>query len=86
MKSEFEFWIEMKNILKRLGSISYEKTTNSEITLDSLKTHHIAMGKEWQVVSKWAKSGRTYRYPNDALVHRLVNNHANGETRYSSSC
>ena len=52
---EFEIWIKLKILLRKLPLISYEKITNVERVLESLKSQQYPMGKDWHQVSKYHK-------------------------------
>ena len=47
LKEEFELWMDIINIFKCLPPISYEKYTNVNLQIATMKTHKYPMGNKW---------------------------------------
>ena len=55
VKLEFQIWIRLRSLLKKLGPLSYVNNTEAKIDFEVLKSHHIPMGTDWKLLVKYHK-------------------------------
>ena len=55
LKPPFHIWIRLKNILKEMRPLTYERNSEAEITLENLKANRIQIVKDWLLVVRHPK-------------------------------